>query len=108
MPSVAVKPLVHQKLQELFTALLLEDYFSLEENARTYVDKLLDFIEMIPAQKHRFTKNKQWGQYYAAYKANRNTTWYIVFDKFGDEGYIVNNVFNNHTEEYPQFIAGNK
>jgi hypothetical protein len=105
MPGVVVRPLVHQKLHELFTALLLEDYFSLEENARVYIDKLLNFIETVSAQKHRLTKDKQWGMYYTAYKANRNTTWYIVFDKFENGGYIVNNVFNNHTEEYPRFIA---
>lgn len=106
MPTVGIAPLVDQKLDELFDVLLEEDYFSDENNARAYCNNIRAFIKLLPDHKHHLTRNKLWGSYYAVYKANRRTTWYITFDFLETRGYLVRNIFNNHTEEYPRFITG--
>lgn len=33
-----------------------------------------------------------------------NTTWYATFDK-ENEYFIIRNVINNHTKDYPDFIS---
>ncbi|RZK31165.1 MAG: hypothetical protein EOO61_18365 [Hymenobacter sp.] len=106
MLPVKIAPLVDQKLDELFDVLLEENYFSDEENSRAYCNNIRTFIKSLPNHKYFSTKNKLWGTYYAAYKANRRTTWYITFDTVAGKGYLVRNIFNNHTEEYPRFING--
>jgi hypothetical protein len=45
-----------------------------------------------------------YGEYYAVYKANKHTTWYVIFDKTNDS-YIIRNIINNHTPDYPKLIA---
>ena len=106
MISVAVTVLVDQKLDQLFDVLLEEDYFSERSNALQYCNNIRAFIKSLPDQKHYLTSNNQWGTYYALYKANRRTTWFIIFDNIDDELLLVRNIFNNHTEEYPRFITG--
>ena len=106
MLSVAITALVEQKLEELFEVLIEEDYFSDVENTRGYCNNIRQFIISLPERNHYFTHRNRWGTYYAAYKFNRRTTWYITFDNVAGELYLVRNLFNNHTEEYPLFITG--
>jgi hypothetical protein len=104
MPTVVISLLIVQKIDELFDALLEKDYFSDPENAASYCDNLFNFIEQVPQAKHFRTKDSHWGTYYAAYKANRRTTWYCLFDN-ESEVYIVRYLLNNHTSDYPYFIS---
>lgn len=105
MPTVVIKPLVKEKINTLFKALLEGGYFSQAENALAYCDKIEAFVFTIPRQTHRKTKNARHGEFYATFKPNRRTTWYITFD-VADDVYLVRNVLNNHTKDYPRFIAG--
>lgn len=78
MPTVVIKPLVSRKINELYVALLEDDYFSEEENALAYCNAIEAFVLSIPEQKHRKTKNNRHGEFYATYKANRRITWYAT------------------------------
>ena len=104
---VIIEPLVTQKQVALIKALLSKGYFATEAAAFAYADAISDFINTLPRQTARKTKDSSYGNYYASYKANRRTTWYILFDVSGDR-YIVRNLINNHTNEYPTFISSLK
>ena len=104
--QVVVKPLVIQRLDELFIALLEKGYFADISNAKTYKKRLEDFVHLLPRHKHRRTKNKRWGEFYATCKGNRRTSWYITFDTFDGIDYIIRNIFNNHSRGYAYFVGG--
>jgi hypothetical protein len=101
--TIILQPLVVQKLNYLFDTLIFKGYFSYAENATAYIEGLKDFIKSIPEQKPKPTHNKQPGSWYCKYKPNNNTTWYISFDTDGST-FLIRNIFNNHSEEYPIFI----
>lgn len=105
--QVIVEFHVQQKLKNLVTILYDEGYFGLHENALAYVNAIYDFIYTVPKRTLRMTSNIESGTYYCHYKPNRRTTWYILFD-IENEDYLIRNVFNNHSPEYPQFISGLK
>lgn len=105
--QIVVKPLVTRKQVELVRALIRKGYFATESAAFAYSDAISDFILTLPKQTARKTRNTSSGHLYATYKANRHTTWYILFDKSNDR-YIVRNLINNHTPDYPKFIASLK
>jgi hypothetical protein len=42
---------------------------------------------------------------YCKYKPNRNTTWYVFFDVENDV-YLIKNIVNNHSKDYPLYISG--
>lgn len=104
MEKIILLPEVINKLNELINILYQKEYFSFIEGSFSYVDNIYDFIYTIPTLRYKETANKKFGQYYCSYKANRNTTWYITFDK-QDDKFIVQYITNNHTEEYPYFIS---
>ena len=106
--QVVVKPLVTQKLNELFIALLEKGYFADSSNTKAYKKQPEDFVHLLHRHRHRRIKNKRWGEFYATYKANRRTSWYITFDTFEGIGYIVRNIFNNHSRGYAYFVGGVK
>ena len=103
--QVNIDPFVYQKLGDLIQVLLDKDYFATHAKALAYVDSIYKFIISIPRRTARNTKNNRYGNFYATYKANRRTTWYIMYD-IEDDVYLIRNVINNHTEDYPRFIAG--
>lgn len=105
MGEVIILPELADKLAALVGILSEKGYFFTEENAITYVDAIIDFIHTIPNQQHYQTQNKKYGRYYCKYKANKKTTWYITFDNEGTT-YVIKNLMNNHTEEYPTYIKG--
>lgn len=107
MEEVIISPLVIEKLQSLVLILFEKEYFSYIENANAYVDNIFDFILTIPALKKKHTKNTKHGTYYCSYKANRHTTYFITFD-YEDYVYLVRNITNNHSRDYPAFIKGIK
>ena len=93
------------QLNELIEVLYNEEYFGFEESAIEYVLKIYDFIEnsieYSVIRKTPFDLEKK-GKFYMAYNANKNTTWYILFDK-KDDKYIVNLILNNHTKDSEYF-----
>ncbi|MCL2027523.1 MAG: hypothetical protein FWG79_03445 [Bacteroidales bacterium] len=105
MRSVHFLPEVREYLDELETILYEKGYFSYEENSHKYVDELVYDIKFRlplcfhkPAPKY-FEKYGE-GMYYATFKKNRQTTWYVFFRMYrhNDETtYQVRYIANNHT-----------
>lgn len=102
MGQIVVLPEAQKKLDELLFILTVK-YFSYMENAEEYVNNLHDFIETIPHKKYRKTNISKYGAWYCKYKPNNHTTWYFTFDTDGKR-FIIRNIFNNHTKDYPRFI----
>ncbi len=102
-PSVILAERVVTRLSELVNILVQKGYFTYWENAENYVDVLQQFAFSIPTQTRRLCKNSRHGKWYCTYKANKHTKWYFTFDT-DEELYIVRNVMNNHTPEYPSYI----
>ena len=105
MEEIIIHALVVKRLNNLLDVLLYQGYFVEEENAIAYLKNIRNFIEFIPTQRHRPTINPKYGSWYCEYKPNRRTSWFVTFDKKGHR-YIVRNLINNHTKEYPAFIKG--
>jgi chlorite dismutase len=105
------KVIIHQtvidKLNALVEILFDKDYFYIKENAKEYVYTIYTFMYDLPTKHHRLARNSKNGKYFCTYKPNKNTTWYITFD-VEDDVYLVNNLTNNHSADYPRFIRGIK
>jgi hypothetical protein len=104
MDEVILDKSLENKLYNLVFILYNKQYFSFIENAFDYVDKIIAFINIIPSQKHKTTYNKKFGTFYTSFKANANTTWYIIFDKKEDK-YFINEITNNHCEDYAYVVS---
>lgn len=86
---------------ELIFILFRQEYFSNEENATRYVDKIVDFIILeINSFPHKLTPQKlqYLGSHYIFYQANNRTTWYVFFEK-KNQNYLITGIINNHCEE---------
>ncbi len=103
MAKIISNRLVGLKLKRLLDSLITEGYFSYIENAVAYVKEIERAIDNIDTSIHYPTRNNKYGAWYIRYKANKHTTWYITFD-IQDEVYLVKNIINNHTPDYPEFI----
>ncbi|MEO7312661.1 MAG: hypothetical protein ABIX01_19905 [Chitinophagaceae bacterium] len=104
MEKIIYTPRAKKKIEQLFTALLKKGYFFEVENALDYIANIDKAISNISDATHHKTKNPYFGKWYIKYKANRKTTWYIFFDK-DNEGYLIKNIINNHTNDNPRYIA---
>jgi hypothetical protein len=92
---------VLEYLDELVYTLFKKEYFSYSENAKRYVDKIVDFIILeISNFPHKLTpKPLQYlGSNYIFYKANAHTTWYVFFEK-QNNSFLITGIINNHCEE---------
>jgi hypothetical protein len=107
MGKVIVLPLVDSKLKKMLFALHDVKYFASLPLAEKYIDKIKLFIKTIPGQRLRKTRNPKYGQYYCVYKANSRTSYFITFDMEADL-FLIKNIFNNHTADYPRYIRGLK
>lgn len=107
MGQVTVTAFVAEQTQKLATKLYLKNYFSYKEDAEAYVKRLKLFMESIPTQRHYPTKLPKYGKFYARYKPNKHTTYYITFDKQNDQ-FLIKNIISNHTPQYPRYIKGLK
>ncbi|SFQ21135.1 hypothetical protein [Parafilimonas terrae] len=103
MGQVIAKPSVTRKLNKLVSILYKKEYFSYRASAIEYVKGIENFINTIPTQQAYHTTNPKYGLFYCMYKPNRHTAWYITFDTDG-ETWLVKNIFNNHTTDYPEYI----
>lgn len=89
------------RLYLLIDILFINQYFSYFENSVYYVDKIYDFIyDNIHLSNHKPTPTalNYLGNYYIFFKPNNHTTWYILFDKRGDD-ILITSIFNNHCIE---------
>lgn len=87
-------------LNNLIFVLYKEEYFNYMENAIEYKDKIIDFIdENIKSFPHKKTPLliSYLGTNYIFYKSNSRTTWYIFFEKNGNQFYI-SHITNNHSK----------
>lgn len=107
MEKIVISEDAVNRLNELIRILFDEDYFGFMETAIEYAQKIYNFIETIPTQQQKPTQNSRHGSFYCRYKANNRTDWYILFDKEQDQ-YLVRNIINNHTREYPFYISYGK
>jgi hypothetical protein len=104
MEKIIVETRLHDELDELIQKLYDKEYFGFLQSAEDYINKMYDFINTIPNQKRRVTKNKRYGKYYCKYKHNSKTTWYIIFD-LEDDIYLISFITNNHSPNYPTYIS---
>ncbi len=103
MEKVRILHNVRLEIDDYITLFFDEEYFSYFESSEEYVNKIYNFIYTIPTLRYKQTKNNRHGLYYCSYKANTNTTWYIVFDK-EDDFYLIRFITNNHSQNYPVYI----
>jgi hypothetical protein len=99
--KVLYKSQVEYYLFDLVLILFKDDYFSYLENAESYKNSIVDFIENniqnFPSKKTP-SKLETLGSNYIFYKSNARTTWYIFFEQ-QNNNYLVTHIINNHCEE---------
>lgn len=99
--KVIFSDLLNSRFEELIFILFHKKYFSYQSNAIDYVNKIYDFISI---DIHTFPQRKTpqdlkyLGSQYIFYKSNKRTTWYVFFEKSGDD-YLITGILNNHCEE---------
>jgi transcriptional accessory protein Tex/SPT6 len=95
---VAYSQDVQDYLDELIIPLFRKDYFSFEENAVEYVQKLSEYINQnihkLP-HKNSPEKLKKHGDIYVFYKSNKRTTGYFFFNKNGNKC-LIKYITNSH------------
>ena len=102
--KVLVLPEVRQYLKELSHILYEEKYFSFLEASERYLKELFDEISETlhrrlhkPAPEYFSTYGKE--MEYAAFKKNKQTTWYVFFETYKEREeiiYLVRYITNNH------------
>ena len=87
-------------LDELMLLLFAEGYFGFPDSAKLYVDNLISYIEkyigiypdkIAPDYFQRFGQNMK----YITYCANKDTSWYIFYQKRNNI-YLIRHITNNH------------
>jgi hypothetical protein len=99
--KIEILPEVITFLNELVALLFYKEYFGFEDSAQFYVQKIYDFIENdLINFPHKTTPNKlkRFGSYYAFFRPNNRTTWYIFFEKSYNR-YLITYLTNNHVKE---------
>ena len=103
--KVITLPAVRQYLKELMLILYEKDYFGFEGSAIQYVEELFDDIKnTLPIRLKRpappYFRRYGKDMYYAVFKKNKNTQWYVFFtiyeDYSGDLVYLIRYISNNH------------
>ncbi|WP_310378481.1 hypothetical protein [Flavobacterium sp.] len=99
--TVSYTNYVQDYFDELVVTLFDKEYFSYQENAINYVQKLVFYIEenidVLPHKKSPKTFLK-YGNFYIFYQSNNRTTWYIFFSK-KNKKYLIKHLTNNHIFE---------
>lgn len=102
--KVLFLPEVRLYLRELQDLLFEKEYFGFEESAVQYVrDLILDIEETLPIRTSKeapaFFNRYGNSMRYASFRKNRNTQWYVFFNKYKENGdiiYLVRYISNNH------------
>lgn len=88
-------------LDELLIILFKKDYFGFPDSAKSYVDRIFDYVEQnigilqgkeAPAYFSKYAKNME----YLTYKANKFTTWYVFYQQRANI-FLIRHIANNHT-----------
>ena len=87
------------RIKLLFVNLYDEKYFSFQENAEAYVNKLIDFIYTIDSITHYRKSKPKEGKFYIKYKTDHGRFWIIIFDKEAKR-YVIQDVLNDKSNEY--------
>ncbi len=103
--KVVILPDVLLYLEELSHVLYLNHYFGFEDSAHKYVDELIDsiFVNLpyLPKKEAKpYFDRYGHGMFYASFRKNRNTHWYVFFRKYSLDGvtiFQVRFIGNNHT-----------
>ncbi len=87
---------------DLFDVLIEKGYFSFYETSAQYIEELVAFIEQNIHTLQSRTAPPYFSKYgrnmlYISYNRNRQTTWYIFYEKY-DQYYYVRHITNNHVE----------
>ena len=91
---------VEQFLDELLIILFEKGYFGFPDSAKSYVDKLLDYVKQnigifperdAPQYFSRYAKNMK----YIIYCANKSTQWYVFYQQY-DDVFLIRHITNNH------------
>ena len=99
--SVLFLPEAEEYLVELTKILYQKEYFGFKESATRYVTELVwDIINSLlkkttkeaPPYFDKYGAN----MYYASFRKNKSTQWYVFFTK-NDDVYYINYIANNHT-----------
>lgn len=101
MEKIIFSQKVLEYFDDLFVILFHRDYFSYEENAEAYLDKIVDFIyKSIDNFPHKTSPKqlKYLGSKYIFYRANSRTVWYLFFES-KDKKYLITGIINSHSEE---------
>ncbi len=92
---------VEDYLVDLIEILYEKEYFGFKESATDYVRELVYEIQDSLNRKHKKTAPTFFSKYddnlqYVIYQKNRNTQWYVFFNRDGDT-YCVYYIANNHS-----------
>lgn len=96
-------PEVEEYLVELIEILYQKEYFGFKESAVQYVTELVTDIMDSLHNKHKKAAPEYFSKYgsemyYAVFKRNQNTQWYVFFTIHEDESaYLVRYLGTNHT-----------
>lgn len=98
---IVFSPEVRGYLKDVSEILYEKEYFGFEEHAYNYiVDLVHDIMDSLPSKvkKKASVYFSRYGKdlYYAVFKKNDNTQWYVFFN-CEDEIYYVRYIGNNHT-----------
>jgi hypothetical protein len=104
MEKIIISKRVKYKLSNLALTLYQKEYFGFEDSAQKYVDKIVLAILSIPTLKHSKTKNPKVGKWFVRHKPNKQTTYYITFDR-KDRRYLVKDLITNHEPAYRTAIS---
>jgi hypothetical protein len=102
--KVLFLPEVRSYFKELSVTLYQKEYFGFFDKALQYADELFSEIENNLPTMHKKEAPKYFdrygkGMYYAIFKQNRITSWYVFFNVYYTKGemvYFVRYVSNNH------------
>ena len=87
-------------LDELLIVLFEKGYFSFPDSAKSYVDRIIDYIEQnigilpgrdAPLYFTRYAKNLK----YITYRANKSTSWYVFYQQRAHI-FLIRHITNNH------------
>jgi hypothetical protein len=102
--KIALSPKLTKKLRQLEHTLYEKGYFGFMDSSIDYVDETRKTIFSIPTLKHSKTKNPKVGKWFVRHKPNKQTTYYITFDR-KDRRYLVKDLITNHEPAYRTAIS---
>ena len=87
-------------LDELLIILFEKGYFGFPDSAKSYVDRIINYIEQnigilsereAPPYFNQYAKNLK----YITYRANKSTSWYILYQHRANI-FLIRHITNNH------------